>query len=171
MKIQGKYKSKTGFFLRNIFFVLGVVSISSCSVYHIERAKHRDYKEWTAYQWQEEKRSKNHHHPWNLYSRKVGGSKIKEFKIIGKLPFRSEQVIQVFDKKTATYAEVMNKLQLYHSKSSWTFEPFDNQSCTATYTAQVDSSKRILNWMSYLRTKRALPKELENLRIMVEKYN
>ncbi len=65
---------------------LGVVFLAcaSCTTNRAIRLKNKSIKEWSAFQWQEEKRSKDTGHArWIIHSRKIKGTPLFEYKIEG----------------------------------------------------------------------------------------
>jgi len=141
------------------FFCAGsFVSVtSSCSTYHIERAKHRDYKEWAKYQWKEEECLGEKTCSWVTYSRKIKGSKYKEFKIIGEVNATPEN---------ANEALVTNGKP---PRGKWKFESLENDRSKATYVIHANSEGSIPVWEAHSKVEKELSKELERVRTIVQK--
>lgn len=71
--------------------------LSSCSIHRINRLKNRSYKEWKTFQWTEIKRSSDEEAiDWTIYSRKVKGTNLREYKIEGEIGSSPETCIAKF---------------------------------------------------------------------------
>ncbi len=77
--------------------VLAFSVLSSCSSNRINRLRHKSYKEWSEYQWDEIKSSPDKdENEWTIYSRKVKGTNFSEFKIEGDIEAAPKACVAAF---------------------------------------------------------------------------
>jgi hypothetical protein len=80
--------------------------LTSCSTYRINRLKNKSYKEWKSYQWNETKRSSDKEvSEWNIYSRKVKGTNLFEYKIEGVISSSPAACVEAFRVDLHAHAE------------------------------------------------------------------
>lgn len=83
---MSKYVSNTSIVKYACVFLLASPVLNSCSVHRINRLKHKSYKKWKTFQWTETKRNSDKEvAEWIIYSRKVKGTNLLEYKIEGEI--------------------------------------------------------------------------------------
>ena len=91
--------------------ILGVVSItfSSCSTHRAIRLRNKSIKEWSAYQFEEIKKSPDSEvEKWTIYSRKIKGTNFSEYKIEGNIEAAPKACVLVFRKDIYNQAADLN---------------------------------------------------------------
>lgn len=76
--------------------ILGIscIALYGCSTQRAIRLRNKSIKEWSAYQWEEVKKSSDN--GWTIYSRKLEGTNFLEFKIEGDISASSEACLASF---------------------------------------------------------------------------
>ncbi|MCW5518131.1 hypothetical protein [Muriicola sp. Z0-33] len=96
--------AKVAFYAITFLFVFPM--LTSCSAYRINRLKNKSYKEWKAYQWNETKRSSDKDDSeWTIYSRKIKGTNLFEYKIEGAVASSPEACIAAFREDIYDHSE------------------------------------------------------------------
>ena len=92
-----KYSGKTKIAKYVILLVVIPLILTNCSTHRINRLKHKSYKKWKSYQWTETKRSSDKDlAEWIIYSRKIKGTNLLEYKIEGEIESTSEDCFIAF---------------------------------------------------------------------------
>lgn len=79
--------------------ILGIASLtfSSCSTHRAIRLRNKSIKEWSAYQFEEIKKSPDSEgEKWTIYSRKIKGTNFSEFKIEGDIEASPKTCVAAF---------------------------------------------------------------------------
>ena len=77
--------------------LMASIVLNSCSTCRINRLKNKSYKEWKAFQWTETKKSSDQKAAdWTIYSRKVEGTTLMEYKIEGEIGSSPETCMAAF---------------------------------------------------------------------------
>lgn len=79
--------------------ILGIASLtfSSCSTHRAIRLRNKSIKEWSAYQFEEIKKSPDSEgEKWTIYSRKIKGTNFSEFKIEGNIEASPKTCVVIF---------------------------------------------------------------------------
>lgn len=79
--------------------ILGVASLtfSSCSTHRAIRLRNKSIKEWSAYRFEEIKKSPDSEgEKWTIYSRKIKGTNFSEFKIEGDIEASPKTCVAIF---------------------------------------------------------------------------
>ncbi len=144
-----------------LFSLAGMTLVSAigCSTNRAIRLRNKDLKEWGIYQWSKDKKNSDTITGWTIYSRKVKGSKFKEFKITGKISVTSPEVIR----------RLLEKSETSKSPGSWKFEPFGNQSSKAIYIVYADSGRKISPRLANANTRKGLVKKLRSIEMIIQK--
>lgn len=80
-----------------LIFGILCASLSSCSGQRSIRLRNKSIKEWSAYQWEEMKKSSaDEANEWTVYSRKVRGSNFLEYKIEGNVSASPKACVSAF---------------------------------------------------------------------------
>ncbi|WP_165819381.1 START domain-containing protein [Flagellimonas aquimarina] len=94
--------------------MLILVPLAGCSTHRAIRLRNKSLKEWGAYQWSKDKEHSAVNKTWTIYSRKVKGSKFKEFKITGKVMASPKKAVMAFQEEI-----VNNKSYPYKNEGSF----------------------------------------------------
>ena len=80
-----------------VCLLLALTILNSCSTYRINRLKNKSYKKWKSFEWTEIKRSSDKDiAEWTIYSRKIKGSNLVEYKIEGEIASSPEACVAAF---------------------------------------------------------------------------
>jgi len=99
--------------LQSGIFIMCAFIFYSCSAYRAERLKNKSYREWKAYQWNQEKEYEENGLIWTSYSKKIEGSNFKEFKIIGEINVSPATAVVVLREKTENSQNYLEKDEGY----------------------------------------------------------
>lgn len=96
--LKTDYSTNTGI-VKYLCLLLAFTILNSCSTYRINRLKNKSYKKWKSFQWTETKRSSDKDIvAWTIYSRKIKGTNLLEYKIEGEIPTTPEACVAAFKK-------------------------------------------------------------------------
>lgn len=95
--LKPKFTLAKNIFRYGCMIILASTVLSSCSTHRINRLKNKSYKEWKTFQWTEVKRSSVVEAiAWTIYSRKVIGTNLREYKIEGDIGASPESCVSEF---------------------------------------------------------------------------
>ena len=97
VSLKPKFTLTKNIFRYGCLIILAATVLSSCSTHRINRLKNNSYKEWKTFQWTEIKRSSEKEvTDWTIYSRRVKGTNLREYKIKGDIAASPETCISEF---------------------------------------------------------------------------
>ena len=94
-------------------FIICTLIFHSCTAYRAERLKNKSYREWKAYQWNQDNEYDENGQTWTTYSRKVEGSDFKEFKITGEINVSPATAVEVLRERTENSQNYLKKDEGY----------------------------------------------------------